>query len=618
MCGFIGYINKNKTKKNKDIIKEMSKTIEHRGPDDEGYFEDQNVSLGFRRLSIIDLKHGIQPMTNEDKSLIITFNGEIYNFKELKAELEKKGHIFKTNSDTETIIHGYEEYGENVVKKLRGMFSFVIWNKKTKELFGARDYFGIKPFYYYNSDEIFIFGSEIKSFLPNPNFKKELNTEALKTYLTFQYSALDETFFKNVYRLKPGHYFKYKNGQIAINSFFEYTYEESKEELDKIISDIGKTVAKSVEYHKISDVKVGAFLSGGVDSSYIVSLLKPDTTYSVGFDFENFDETKDAKNLSKILNIKNKTKMINCDEFMKGVNKVQYYSDEPHANLSAVPLYYLSKLASSDVKVVLSGEGADELYGGYLAYSESNALLKYRKLPKFIRIPLKKIATKLPAFKGKNFLIKGGSNIEDYYIGQAFIFNDEEANDILKEDYKTNIKFTDITKPYFDKVKDKSNVIKMQYLDMNLWLPNDILLKADKMTMANSLELRVPFLDKVVFKQSLTIPSKFKIKDGETKYAFRLASLKTIPKEWSKRRKKGFPVPFAFWLKQDYVYNQVKGIFSSDFASKFFDKEKIIKLLDDHYNGIKNTCRKVYTIYCFLIWYKTYFVEQKSGCLEIK
>ncbi|MDO4963074.1 MAG: asparagine synthase (glutamine-hydrolyzing) [bacterium] len=606
MCGFTGYVGKNIDKK---IIKDMNDMIIHRGPDDSGYYIDNDISMGFRRLSIIDLSHGSQPMKNEDSSMIITFNGEIYNFKELKKELTKKGHKFKNNSDTEVIIHGYEEYKEKIVDKLRGMFAFVIWDKKNKELFGARDYFGIKPFYYYLDNDLFIYGSEIKSFIKHPDFKKEINSEALKTYLTFQYSALDETFFKGVYRLKPGHYFKYKDGNLTVKSYFDYTYEESSKKLDTLIKEINREVSESVRYHKISDVKVGAFLSGGVDSSYIVSLLKPDTTYSVGFNFEGFDETVDAKRLSEILKINNKSKMINCDEFMEGVKKVQYYSDEPHANLSAVPLYYLSRLASDDVKVVLSGEGADELYAGYSEYNQSPMFLKYKKLPFGFRKTIKTIVQKLPKFKGKNFLIRAGSNLEDYYIGQAFIFNDKEANDILTNNYKTNINFKDITKPYFDKVKDKSDVIKMQYLDMNLWLPNDILLKADKMTMANSLELRVPFLDKKVFKQSLNIPTNYKIYENQTKYAFRQASLKTIPTEWSKRRKKGFMVPFSIWLKQENIYREVKRTFESDYSKQFFNVDKITKLLKEHHDGIKNNCRKVYTIYCFLLWYKAYFID---------
>jgi len=382
MCGFVGYINKKE--KDKKIIREMSKVIVHRGPDDEAYFENDDIALAFRRLSFLDLKNGGQPMYNEDKSLVITFNGEIYNFKEIKEDLLKKGHKFTNNSDTEVIIHGYEEYKEKIVDKLRGMFAFVIWDIKNKEMFGARDPFGIKPFYYTNQNDTFIFGSEIKSFIKHPDFKKEVNKEALKPYLTFQYSVLEETFFKDVYRLKPGHYFKYKDGEIKINKYFNYTYEEKEIEFEKLVDNINKNVKHSVDIHRISDVKVGAFLSGGIDSSYVVSVLKPDETFSVGFDYEKFNETNYAKELSDMLGIKNKRKLINADEFFDNLENVQYYSDEPHANLSAVPLYFLSALAREDVKAVLSGEGADELYGGYESYYETKSFKKYKKIPLFI------------------------------------------------------------------------------------------------------------------------------------------------------------------------------------------------------------------------------------------
>lgn len=606
MCGFVGYINKKA--KDEKIIREMSKVIIHRGPDDEEYFENEDIALAFRRLSFLDLKNGGQPMYNEDKTLVITFNGEIYNFKELREELVKKGHKFNNNSDTEVIIHGYEEYKEQIVDKLRGMFSFVIWDIKNKEMFGARDPFGIKPFYYTNQNNTFIFGSEIKSFLKHPDFKKEINKEALKPYLTFQYSVLEETFFKDVYRLKPGHYFKYKDGKIKINKYFSYSYNEKEIELEELINSINENVKKSVDIHRISEVKVGAFLSGGIDSSYVVSVLKPDETFSVGFNYEKFNETNYAKELSDMLKIKNKRKLITADEFFGALENVQYYSDEPHANLSAVPLYFLASLAREDVKAVLSGEGADELYGGYESYYETKSFRKYKKIPFIIRRIIKIIVSKFPYFKGQGFLIKGGSKLEEYYIGEAFIMNDKEANDILTSKYKSKLSFMDITKPYYEDVKNKDDLTKKQYIDMNLWLPNDILLKADKMTMANSLELRVPFLDKELFKESLTIPNKYKVTDFTTKYALRKASFKEVPEEWSKRKKKGFPVPFSIWIKEEKYYNIVKKMFNENFTSEFFDKNKINKLLDKHYNNEENNGRKIYTIYSFLIWYKKYFL----------
>lgn len=607
MCGFTGYINNKK--KDESIIRKMSALIVHRGPDSEGYYMDDKLHMAFRRLSIIDLSNGSQPIYNETNDKVIMFNGEIYNYEELRKDLESKNHKFKTNTDTEVILHGYEEYGANILDKLRGMFAFVIWDIKSKELFAARDMFGIKPFYYGLMNNTFMFSSEIKSFLPNKDFKKQLNTEALKTYLTFQYNPMEETFFKGIFKLKPGHYLIYKKGTIKIEKYFNYKFTPSKKDEESVINSLNNEVRNSVKYHKISDVRVGAFLSGGIDSSYIVSILKPNETFTVGFDIEGFNETDDSKRLSDILKIENKRKMITPDEFFEVLPKVQYHSDEPHANLSSVPLYFLSELAKKDVTVVLSGEGADEFFAGYGEYRQSPLLTFYRHLPLNFRKMIKKVALKLPEIKGKNFLIKGGSDISEYYVGQATVFNDEEANNILKRKYKTKIKVTDITKPYFDEVKGLDDVTRMQYVDMNLWLPNDILLKADKMTMAHSLELRVPFLDKKVFNEALTMPTNLKIKGKTYKYALRKAASKSIPEEWWNRNKKGFLVPFREYLKDEKYYNIVKKEFESAYAREFFDTKSLIKMLDLHYKGETQTHRKIYTVYSFLLWYKEYFIN---------
>ena len=607
MCGFVGYINK----KDKKYIKQMNDAISHRGPDDESYYTDDDIAMGFRRLSIIDLAGGRQPISNEDESMVITFNGEIYNFLDIKEDLLNKGHIFKTKTDTEVILHGYEEYGSSILDKLRGMFAFVIWDKKNKKLFGARDHFGQKPFYYALMNDTFMYGSEIKSLLHHPDFKKEINQKALKSYLSFQTSVFEETFFKGVFRLKPGHYFTYdmESEQIETKAYYEIKFEAKKENFDEMVKEIDRTITSSIDTHLISDVEIGAYLSGGIDSSYVVSYLKPDKTFSVGFDFKNFNEVPLAKDLSDMLKIENKSEIINSDDFFENIDKVQYYSDEPNANLSAVPLYFLSALASKDVKVVLSGEGADELFGGYLEYKEDDLLIKYRKLPYFLRRLIKNIVAPLPRFHGKNFLVKGGSKVEEYYIGNAFVFESKEANNILTDKYKTNITPQDITKPYYDKVKDKDDVTKKQYLDMHFWLPNDILLKADKMSMANSLELRVPILDKEVFALASTIPTEYKISHDTTKYILRKAASSRIPEAWYKRRKKGFPVPIYEWFREEKYYNIVKEIFNADFTKEFFNVKSLNKMLDEHYHGKKNHCRKIWTVYVFLVWYKTFFID---------
>lgn len=607
MCGFCGFINK----KEKKDIKAMTDAIIHRGPDDEAYYTDENIAMGFRRLSIIDLKGGKQPMTNENDSMVITFNGEIYNFKDLKTELINKGHFFKTNADTEVLLHGYEEYGPHLLDKLRGMFAFVIWDKKNKTLFGARDHFGQKPFYYTRMNGTFMYGSEIKSFLHHSDFIREVNKKALKPYLTFQTSVLEETFFKGVFKLLPGHYFKYdlENDKLEVSKYYQIKFERQNANFDELVKEIDETITSSIDTHLISDVPIGAYLSGGIDSSYVVSYLKPDKTFSVGFDYQNFNEVPYAKELSDILHIENISELIDADDFFESLNKVEYYADEPTANLSAVPLYFLSNLASKYVKVVLSGEGADELFGGYPFYKEDDLLLNYRKLPAFLRKGLKALVSPLPEFHGKNFLTKGGSKIEDYYIGNAFVFGNTEANKILTPKYQSDLTFQSITKPYYDEVKNKDDLTKMQYLDMHFWLPNDILLKADKMSMANSLELRVPILDKEVFALASTIPTEYKLAKGTTKYILRQAASSHIPEEWYKRPKKGFPVPIIKWFREEKYYKLAKTLFNEDFVKEFFEIKKINKLLDEHFQGKKNHCRKIWTIYAFLTWYKTFFIE---------
>lgn len=612
MCGFAGFIDELTTEQKRPIIQDMADAIKHRGPDGEGFFTDDRVAMGFRRLSIIDLSGGDQPLYNEDKSLVINFNGEIYNYKEIKEDLIKAGHVFATNSDTEVIIHAYEEYGTDVVDKLRGMFGFVIWDRNKGELFGARDPFGIKPFYYYTADNLFMYGSEIKSFLHHPDFKKELNKDALRTYLMYQYSVPTETFFKNVYKLNPGHCFTYKNGEMKIRQYFKIDYRNNDDDLETAVQKINDVMKDSIEHHKIADVEVGSFLSSGVDSSFIVANAGVDKAFTVGFtgdiSLPGFNENGDAHGLCEILGMKHEQKDITADMFFDILPTVQYHSDEPHANLSAVPLYYLANMARKEVKVVLSGEGADELFGGYYEYETPIEYERYQKIPFFIRRGIKKIAEKLPNMKGRHFLIRGGSTLEESYIGQAFIMNNKEADKLLKPEYRSGKNYEDVTRPIYAEIKDKPELLQKMYMDMHLWLPYDILLKADKMTMANSLELRVPFLDKEVFRVSEEIPFKYIIHDYTTKYAFRMAANRTIPEEWARRKKLGFLVPFKDWLKEDKWYNIVRETFEQEWVGEFFDQKELMALLDEHHEGRWNNGRKIYTVYAFLIWYNIYFI----------
>ena len=603
MCGFVGFVDKEKNKKK--IIKDMADMIKHRGPDSDGYFCDENVALGFRRLSIIDLNNGSQPIYNEDNTKVIVFNGEIYNYEELKTELLKCGHIFKTETDTEVLLHGYEEYREELLPKLRGMFAFVIYDTNSKELFAARDFYGIKPFYYYKNDDELLFSSEIKSFLAHPNFKKELNLEMLESYLTFQYSVGEDTFFKNVYKLRPGHYLKYKDESLEIKKYYELKFDEDNTKtLEEWEKGIRKHLDDSIKAHKISYVEVGSFLSSGVDSSLIATLSNVDKTFTVGFENKQYSEIDYAKDLSQKINTKNINKIITKKEYFDKISDIMYYMDEPLADPSCIALYFVANIASQNVKVALSGEGADEIFGGYNIYAEPYTWAWYYKIPYPIRKLIGSCASIFKHKRGINFLIRRGQKLEDRYVGNAFIFNNKEVKKILSyKPYKKG--YQEFTKEYYDKVKDKDDVTKMQYIDFNFWLIGDILLKADKMSMANSLEVRVPYLDRIVIDYARHIPTKYKVDKNTTKKCFRRVASEVLEDKVSSKKKLGFPVPIRNWIKEDDIYNKIKLRFLE--AGEFFNTKEIVKLLDDHRNNKYDNSRKIWTIYIFLIWYDRYF-----------
>lgn len=617
MCGFCGFIS-NVTEK-EEKIRKMTDKIIYRGPDSSGEYLDTDIALGFRRLSIIDLDKGTQPIYNEDKTKVIVCNGEIYNYMDIRKELIEKGHIFFTKSDTEVLLHGYEEYGERILDKLRGMFSFAIWDKETKELFMARDLFGIKPMYYANVNNTFLFGSEIKTILEYPDFQKEFNKKALQNYLSFQYSVPNDTFFKDIYCLPAAHYLKYKEGNITIKRYWKPEfYEDNNMNFDDAISKIDELVKDSVSVHETSDVEVGCFLSGGVDSSYIASQTQGKKAFTVGFDYDKYNEVGYAKEISKHLGLEHYTKIITKEEYWEAIPKIQYYMDQPLADPSCVPLYFVSKLASEHVKVVLSGEGADEIFGGYGIYHEPFSIKKTKILPKIIWKVLSVIVNCVPtSFKGKSLISRAALNIEERYIGNANIFSEKEKIKILRSINK-NSKSKEIVAPFFEEVKGKEDTTKMQYIDMHFWLVGDILLKADRMSMANSLELRVPFLDKKIFELASTLPLKYKVTPKATKYAMRYAALQNLPEEVSKRKKLGFPVPIRLWLKEEVYYQKVKQEFISDTAKEYFNTREILRLLEEHYKGEKDNSRKIWTIYIFLVWYKIYFEDKNEISLDKK
>ncbi len=618
MCGIVGFTNS--IDNADEVICAMMDRIRHRGPDAEGKYVDEDIALGHRRLSIIDVSsQGDQPIFNEDGSLVLVFNGEIYNFMEIREKLIKAGHKFRTNTDSEVLIHGYEEYGQSLLDMLRGMFSFVIWDKKNKELFGARDFFGIKPMYYAVMNGTLMFGSEIKSFLSHPKFTKELNEDVLESYLTFQYSPTRETFFKNVYKLPPAHCFTYSGGKLKIRRYWDVDFSpDEKPSIDEWVNRISETFKDSVKAHKIADVEVGSFLSSGVDSSYAAAAADVDKTFTVGFGTdERYNEIGWAKEFSKAIGKENTSKVITPEEYWGSLAKIQYHMDEPLADPSAVALYFVCNIASEKVKVVLSGEGADEIFGGYNVYSEPNATA-YDKLPRAVKRGIGSIASKLPAKRGVNFFVRKGKDLEERFIGNAYMFTPDERKALLR--VKTDAPDpTSITKPFYDKVKGMDDVTKMQYLDLHLWMAGDILLKADKMSMANSLELRVPFLDKEVMALAQRIPVRYrvthKLATDEntkyiTKYAMRLAAKKDTPKQTAKtaaKKKLGFPVPIRVWLKEEKYYDTVRKVFESESGRKYFNTDLLIKLLDEHKAGKSDNSRKIWTVFMFLVWYRVYF-----------
>lgn len=625
MCGIVGFAGGNLSLDEKfTVLDQEIETIKHRGPDDKGNYIDDDVALGFRRLSIIDLTNGKQPIYNADQSKLIVFNGEIYNYQEVTRELKELGYAFKTQTDTEVLLHGYEAWGKDVLKKVRGMFTFFIWDKNSKELFGARDFFGIKPLYYtFLEDGTFLFGSEIKSFLPHPGFNKELNPEVVKSYLMNQYNDLKETFFKGVYRFPAGHYFTWKDGKVDIERYWDADYTQNNLTYEQTLDAIDKSVVESVKLHHIADVPVGSFLSEGVDSSYVTSILKPQHVFSVGFD-EAYNETNRAKQLADQFGLTFHSTKVTGEMAFDKFPEMQYYMDEPDGNPSLIPLWFMSKLAKKYVTVVLSGEGADEMFAGYVNYGmhTHNGVIKFaastlKKLPRNSRYKLARKIKKAKPFHGQVHLYTALAKPSEYYSGESVIysfehptiFSSDEANSLLKPEFRNNATVNDNYQADFKKVENADEVKQMQYIDLGHFMLNDILQKADKISMAASLELRVPFLDRDVAALANSIPSNYLLNDKDTKYAFRKAAERHLPKSWANAPKLGFPVPIKQWLEEDKYYAKVRDLFSQDFVAQFFDQDKIIKILDDTHNQKSNARRQVWTIYTFLVWYQDYFIN---------
>lgn len=622
MCGFIGMI-RNEAKQPDEIelaaFRNQNNVIAHRGPDDEGYYHDEYVSFGFRRLSIIDIECGSQPLSYDNDKIRLVFNGEVYNYVELREKLVAEGYAFETESDTEVIAAMFAKYKEQAFKHLRGMFSVLVWDKENGTFYGVRDPFGIKPLFYYETETGVVFGSEKKSITMLLD-KEEVNTEALQQYLSFQYVPEPLTMTKGIKKVEPGHYFIKKPGQaMKFHRYFHATFKPVLTDKEAWIKRIQDSLYESVNIHMRSDVPVGSFLSGGIDSTIIVAMAKkfnPNIkTFSVGFEREGFSEVDVAKETAEKIGVENISYIITPEEYIEKLPKIMWHMDDPLADPSCVPLYFVAREARKHVTVVLSGEGSDELFGGYNIYREPESLKLFNSVPGPAKHLLNRLARALPeGVRGKSFLERGTTALRDRYIGNAKMFENEEKQKFLKQ-FDPSIDYHQVTGKLFDEVAEYPLVNQMQYVDIHTWMRGDILLKADKMTMANSLELRVPFLDTEVFKTASEIPVNLKIANGTTKQILREAARGIIPDHVLDRKKLGFPVPMRHWLK-DELNSWAKTLIQESQTDYLLDKAYILNLLEAHCQGKGDYSRKIWTVLMFMLWHQI-FIENKYDRAEL-
>ncbi|HET7118085.1 MAG TPA: asparagine synthase (glutamine-hydrolyzing) [Hanamia sp.] len=619
MCGITGlvYFNKDRAVA-QDVLKNMSDSIFHRGPDDEGHYIHQNVGLGFRRLSIIDLSTGHQPLSNQNDSIYIVFNGEIYNYLEQREKLKQKGYVYKTTTDTEVILHLYQEYGVDCLQYLRGMFAFAIWDNDKQQLFCARDRFGIKPFYYYKDNEQFVFGSEIKAILKSKNIDKTLSADALDSYFTFGYITSDLSIYKEIKKLQPAHYlllsFK-DNVTIEIKRYWEIAFEPDYSKTENYWKDeIASALSESVKLHMISDVPLGAFLSGGIDSSTVVAMMaknsnQPIKTFSIGFKEQKYNELQYAREIANKYGCEHHEQIVE-PESMSLLPKLVRAYDEPFADSSAIPTYYVSMLARKHVTVALSGDGGDELFAGYDHYKGLKSIyssplnFKFPGLNKFIWGNIHKM---IPCnVRGKNatyFLSKNRNLVSAY----SNVWTREERKRLLLN--HGIISTSNASEPYKEQILKKGInndfVTNMQNLDLQTYMVDSILTKVDRASMMNSLEVRVPLLDHIFAELTFKIPWQLKLKKNEQKYILKQSMASYLPKNILNHPKQGFGVPLEFWFKDDlkqYVNDTL--LSTNSHLSSFLDKKYIENIIFKNQNGRKDLSPKIWPLLFFEEWLK--------------
>jgi asparagine synthase (glutamine-hydrolysing) len=616
VCGLIGFVSagEDAAASVAEIEASLSQ-MRHRGPDEGGVWSDRDVCIGFRRLSIIDIDRSHQPLPYLGRYQLI-FNGEIYNYLELRDRLARDfGATFDTAGDGEAIVAGYHYLGEKIVQELRGMFAFLIWDAQERTLFGARDWFGIKPLYSYLDERGAFFASEKKSLLSvaGPEVADDVDHAALQQYLTLQYVPEPESLHRRIKRIESGTYFTLRPGeQPRAQRYFHPDFAiRPVPEPEKLYREITEVLEDSVAKHMRADVTVGSFLSGGIDSTAIAALAKQHNpkllTFTTGFEREGYSEIDVAAESAAAIGVEHITKVVGPDEMMETLPLIVWYLDDPVADPALVPLYFIAREARKHVKVVLSGEGADELFGGYQIYREAIALRAFDYIPLVVRRRLGAVSGRLPVgMRGKDLLRRGSIGIEERYYGNARIFRPDEMTEVIR-DFDPTTSYLDVTRALYAATEHLDGPTRMQYVDLFTWLRGDILVKADKMTMANSLELRVPFLDVEVFRVASSVPTDLKLTKGTTKYALRRALADIVPPHVLNRDKLGFPVPIKFWLK-DVMYDWARAIITESQADHLIDRSAALRLLAEHRSGPHDYSRKVWTILVLLLWHGI-FVE---------
>ncbi len=629
MCGICGKFEFDRETGTAELVKAMADTIRHRGPDDEGYYVSGPIALGFRRLSIIDLKSGHQPLSNEDGSIWIVFNGEIYNYRELRSFLLSKGHVFKTQTDTETIVHLYEEMGPDCLQKLRGMFAFAIWDSKEKALLLARDRVGIKPLYYHVTDKALVFGSEIKAVLADPSIPVEMAPDMIDRFLTFLYLPGRETLFKGIQKLAPGHYLLVKNGQSAIRQYWDLDFAKSYSGRndEQTEADLLGLLRETVNLHMIADVPVGVLLSGGVDSTGVLSLAVDETdrklsTFTVGFSGKEVaDERPYARLAAEKFGAQHYEMTITAADFAAFLPKYVWHMEEPVCEPPAIALYYVSKLAREHVTVLLSGEGGDEAFAGYNNYRDLVWLERIKRGGTWLNRTLAGGMSLANSFLGSPRVAKYvplmKDRFPDYYYSRTsnpHRFTGNGLSKVYSADLMQAVDREQSLEPVRrlqDLVRGQKTLDAMLYIDTKTWLPDDLLIKADKMTMANSIELRVPLLDHRVLEFAASLPSRLKLNGHNTKYILKKALSKRIPREISNRKKAGFPVPYGAWLRKDLKDSVWDVLMDGRTMNRgYFSKVAVESLLKANANGTDYS-KEIFSLLTLELWQRTFLEKEQ-------